>query len=718
MKKIALAAWLIINISITANAQYIFNCSIKNRLTNQPVAAANVIFNKTNKLVSQENGNVRILNIQAGKYPLSVTHTGFIEQPLTVDIPQDTGLLILLSPKAEELDEVIISSSRTNSRIEDLPTKVEVLGSEEVAGENGIKPGNIASLLGDVAGIQIQQTSAVTGNADARVQGLPGKYTQILRDGLPLFAGYSGSFSILQIPPSDLKQIEIIKGASSTLYGGGAIAGIINLVSKTPKLNHTEKAITINQSTLKESNTNAYFSNRNKKWGYTFFTGGTYQQQVDVNKDGLSDLPNIKTIFFHPKLFFYPGTRQTLTIGYDLTYEERKGGDLLVLNGQQDNIHRFFVENKLVRNTLDADLQTKLNDKDLLTIKGTTSFFNRDVSTNTFGMKAQQLSYFSELSYLKKLSRHSIVTGVNFTGENFTKKEPDSTTIPNYQQITLGLFAQDDWKVAEKFIIQTGLRYDHHNDYGNFFLPRVSLLYKLNDHFTTRLGGGFGYKVPSYFAADIDERDYPNIINNNKLVAERSRGINWDINYKQIVGEWNLTVNQMFYITEIRQPLEDSLTANTIRFYNAARPVNTKGFETYVAITNDEFEIYLGYTYTIAKQLYNIKHPNLSLSAKNKFASVIAYEFSPAFRAGIEAAYTGSQYLDDGRITAPYLFAAAMMRYTFKYISLVLNFENLFDYRQTKKENIYTGGISNPVFKQIWAPLDGRVINLSAKISW
>ncbi len=705
--------------SMAASAQYNFKGVIKNAATKEPVQGASVVLNNLNKTVSKLDGSVQIKNIPAGKFSVIITNTGFTEQQVTVDIPQTDSLLVIqLVPKEEQLDEVIVSSSRTNSRIEDLPTKVEVLGSEEVGEENGIKPGNIASLLGDVAGIQIQQTSAATGNADARVQGLPGKYTQILREGLPLFGGYSGSFSILQIPPSDLKQIEIIKGASSTLYGGGAIAGMINLVSKTPKLNHLEREVTINQSTLKESNINAFFSNRSAKFGYTFFTGGTYQKQVDVNKDGFSDVPNLKTVFFHPRLFFYPNAKQTLIVGYNLTYEERKGGDMQLLQQKQDNIHQFFIENKSVRNTADVELETRLNDKDRLTFKGTASFFNRDINTNVFGMKAQQLSYFSELSYLKKLPQHTIVGGINFTGENFTKKNPDSTNIPNYRQKTIGFFVQDDWKLSSKFTAQAGIRIDNHNDYGNFILPRISLLYKLNNYFTTRLGGGLGYKVPTYFVSDIDERDYQKIAPNSNLLPEKSQGINWDINYKQTFDEWRLTVNQMFYITEIKTPVVDASLPGYVYFSNAAKPLNTKGFETYIAATHDELEIYLGYTYTVAKQLFSNTNPYVSLSARNKFASVIAYEFSKKFRAGIEAAYTGSQYLDDGNTTSPYLFAAAMLRYNIKNISLVLNCENIFDYRQTKREGIFTGAVSNPIFKQIWAPLDGRVINLSAKISW
>ena len=719
MRRKLFAALIFLLITASAAAQYTFSCTIKSNVSKEALPGATVALTKQQQAVSKTDGTVLITGVSKGIYTVTVTHTGFATQTISVEIPQPDSLLVIyLQPKEENLEEVIVSSFRTNSRIEDLPTKVEVLGSEEVGEENGIKPGNIASLLGDVAGIQIQQTNAATGNADARVQGLPGKYTQILRDGLPLFGGYSGSFSILQIPPADLKQIELVKGAVSTLYGGGAIAGMINLVSKSPKLNHAEKEITLNQSTLKESNINAYFSNRSKKMGYTIFTGGTYQQQVDVNKDGLSDLPNIKTGFLHPRLFFYPNSKQTIIVGYNLTYEDRKGGDMLVLNKRQDNTHQFFIANRSIRNTADIDFETKLNDKDRLTFKGTASFFNRDINTNVFAMKAQQFSWYSELSYLKKTTQHSIVSGLNFTGENFSKQNPVATAIPDYKYASIGAFVQDDWKLSTAFTAQAGIRFDHHNQFGNFLLPRLSLLYKISNHFTTRLGGGYGYKAPSYFASEIDERYYGNIAVNNNLVAEKSKGINWDINYHQVLDEWHLTVNQLFYITDITRPVSINQTPGSFIFFtNETKPLNTKGFETYIAATHDELELYLGYTYTVARQLFNPVYPNVSLSARNKFAGVIAYEFSEKFRAGIEAAYTGKQYLDDGSTTSPYVFAAAMIRYNIHNISLVLNCENLFDYRQSKNESIFTGSISNPVFKQIWAPLDGRVINLSAKIS-
>jgi iron complex outermembrane receptor protein len=90
-------------------------------------------------------------------------------------------------------------------------------------------------LLNETTGIIAQQISATSNTANIRIQELDGRYTQVLRDGLPIYSGLAEGLSLVQIAPLDLKQVEIIKGSASTLFGGGAISGLINLVSKTPE---------------------------------------------------------------------------------------------------------------------------------------------------------------------------------------------------------------------------------------------------------------------------------------------------------------------------------------------------------------------------------------------------------------------------------------------------------------------------------------------------
>jgi outer membrane receptor for ferrienterochelin and colicins len=697
-----------------------FSCFVKDAAGKESLQGVTAKINGGKSTASDSLGRIAFKNLAAGSIKITFSFVGYENQTHNFQIPQgDTVEIIYLQKKEETEEEVIITSSRTNSRIEDLPTKVEVLGSEEVDEEASTIPGNIASLLGDIAGIQNQRTSGTTGSIDLRVQGLPGKYTQILRDGLPLFGGYSGSFSVLQIPPLDLKQVEIIKGASSTLYGGGAIAGMINLISKTPKLNEQQHSILLNGSTLNEININTFHSGRNKKTGYTFFAGTTLQKAVDVNKDGFSDVPDLKTFFLHPKIFLYPNSKNIITLEYDGTFEDRNGGDLQVLHSTKDNTHQFFIQNKSARNAIAATWENKLNKTEQLNFKGLISFFNRDIVSNVFGMKAFQQSYFTELSYLKKWDKHTLVSGINISGESFQKKSPDSSGINAYSNTIVGIFMQDDWKLTQKLTAQTGLRFDYNDSYNPVLLPRLSLLYKINTHFTTRLGGGMGYKAPSVFTNDVDERELRNHNLAAEIKTEKSYGANWDINYKQKINGWQLTVNQMFYVTQINRPVIANVNGGSnYNYINAGKPLNTRGFETYVAAIHNGLEMYLGYTYTIAKQLYNPAQPFVPLSAKSKFAAVISNEFSHRFRACIEASYTGKQYLDNGTKTPGYLVAAGMLRYDIKNVSLVLNCENIFDYRQTRKESIVFGPTTNPSFKQIWAPVDGRVVNFSVRVNF
>jgi outer membrane receptor for ferrienterochelin and colicins len=704
---------------ISAIGQHPVSFHVRDGASLEKLEGVSVVHDKTKKGGSTDTAGTINFSLPAGPQQFTITIVGYETKTITLNFPLANPIVVIdLQKQEEEINEVIINSSRTDSRIENTPSRVEVLGSEEVEEESGVKPSHIASLLGDVAGIQSQQTSAVTASTDLRIQGLPGNYTQLLRDGMPLFGGYSGSFSILQIPPLDIKQIEIIKGASSTLYGGGAIAGMINIISKKPRLGIKERMLLLNQSTLKETNINVFLSERTKKVGYTFFTGGNYQRQMDINNDGYSDLPLTEDVFFHPTLFFYPNEKNTVSVGINSNFEERKGGDIEIINGYASNFHQFYIRNQTDRNTIDVSWESKLNQSDKITVKGIGSSFNRDITTNVFGMAARQVSWYTEASLLKKIKDHDIVAGTNINGEKLTKSLPDSSLISNYRYITVGFFLQDDWKINSKMILETGFRSDFNSHYGGFALPRISILYNLSASFTARIGGGMGYKIPTVFENEIDERDYKLIKPIADVKPEKSYGVNCDINFKKKLGAVRLTLNQSFYYTKIDHPVILQTSSSAIDFFNAAKPVSSKGIETWAQVSIAGLDAYLGYTVTDAQKKYDLLQPNLELSARNKIAAVVSYEFSSRFRVCVEASHTGKQYLDNGGQSPSYSIFAAMLRYDLKRISFVLNCENMFDYRQTKKENILIPPLTNPRFKQIWGPLDGRGVNLSMKLSF
>jgi outer membrane receptor for ferrienterochelin and colicins len=166
---------------------------------------------------------------------------------------------------AEELEEITVQSTRTSRTIQNTPTRIETIDAEELEEKGNMKPANVSMVLHESTGLLVQQTSATSGNASIRVQGLDGRYTQLLKDGYPNFGNFASGLSILEIPPLDLKQVEVIKGPASTLYGGGAIAGVVNFISKTPT-DKGEFNFIFNQSNIGQTNLGGYISRKNGKF--------------------------------------------------------------------------------------------------------------------------------------------------------------------------------------------------------------------------------------------------------------------------------------------------------------------------------------------------------------------------------------------------------------------------------------------------------------------
>ena len=133
-----------------------------------------------------------------------------------------------------------------------------------------MRPGNISMILAETGGVRVQVTSPGLGAANVRVQGMRGRYTQLLADGLPLYGGQASSLGLLQIPPSDLGQVEVIKGAASALYGGQALGGIINLISKRPG-DAPEGELILNATTRDGQDVSAYGASPSATAGAALF---------------------------------------------------------------------------------------------------------------------------------------------------------------------------------------------------------------------------------------------------------------------------------------------------------------------------------------------------------------------------------------------------------------------------------------------------------------
>ncbi len=207
-----------------------------NSSTGAPLSEVSIAINGKTIKATDVKGTAT-LRLQEGIANLRFTSVGYKAFDTSLSLLYKDTLQISLIEKEKYLEEVVVvASTRNNQRIENAPLKVEVLGHEEMDEESRITPSGVGSILGDISGVQIQQSSAISRNANIKIQGLDGRYTQILKDGMPLYDGFSGGFGILSIPPLDLKQIELIKGSASTLYGGDAIGGLVNIISQAPKL--------------------------------------------------------------------------------------------------------------------------------------------------------------------------------------------------------------------------------------------------------------------------------------------------------------------------------------------------------------------------------------------------------------------------------------------------------------------------------------------------
>ena len=681
---------------------------------NEPIFGATVYFEELEKgAVTDFDGIATFNEIPNGEHIIIVSFLGFETLKTTIQIPSNSDLIFKLKSGGNELDEVVLQSSRSTRTVKKIPTRIEFIGVEEMGEKAIMNPTNISMVLRESTGIQMQQTSLSSGSTNIRIQGLDGRYTQLLRDGFPLYGGFSSGLSILQIPPLDLQQFEIIKGSSSTLYGGGAIAGLINMVSKTPD-EEPALDIMLTQTQALGSTANVFYSKRNEKFGISLYGSGHYQKAYDPEDDGFSNLPKTKSISFNPKFFYYPSDKTTFWLGLNGTYDDRIGGDITKIESGENGIHQYTEENISKRLSSQAVYKTQIDSISSLSIKNSVSFFDRNLTIPDFNFDGKQTNTFTEITYQRETSKADWIFGANLYTSNFD--ENDNATLQRDQtDITYGLFANNIYDLSDSWILETGLRADYNTDFGFFPLPRISLLYKNDNGFSSRIGGGLGYKIPDIFTEEAEFINFENIIGIDKssLKAERSYGVNLDFNYQTRLFETiGFSINQLFYVTAINNGLLLNSTNNGLfAFENATDEILSKGAETNIKFTYKDFRWFLNYALIDTKLNYLAGNPQKPLTAKHNAGSVLMYE-SDKWRIGYETFYTGKQFLSNGTETTDFVTMGLLLMRNFKFGSAFVNFENFTDRRQSRFSPLVLPPHENPEFPEIYAPTDGFIFSV------
>lgn len=571
-------------------------------------------------------------------------------------------------------------------------------------------PGSIVMLLNETTGLRVQETTPALGGAGIRIQGLRGRYTQLLADGLPLYGGQAGALGLLQIPPMDLRQVEVIKGAASALYGSSALGGVVNLISKLPA---DERELLVNATTRAGADALLWLAGDRGRWGYTFLGGVHGQRRTDVDGDAWTDIPSHRRVTARPRLF-RSGDRGRAMMTAGVMHEERRGGGALpdgtasVLDLETTRLDAGATGQLLVGGTVLLDFRASA---------ATTAHDHR------FGARRERdrhATLFGEASLRGVAGAHSWTTGLALQRDAYAARD---VTGFDYTFWTPAWFAQNELSIGGRATFAASARVDRHGEYGTFVSPRASLLLRPAGVMSLRFSAGTGFYAPTPFTEETEEVGLGNVEPLEGLEAERARSASADVGIEVRGIEVHATL--------FASGIEDAVAVRATQDGTAARLENvrgttrTRGTELLLRYRREPWGITASHTYVHATEPApdGAGRREVPLTPRHIAGLVAVYERHGEGRAGIEIYYTGSQRVDDNpyrEVTRPYASVGVLLERRFGRVRAFLNLENLTDTRQTHYDPIVlpAPGPWGRRTTDSWAPLEGRVFNGGLRLTF
>jgi len=617
----------------------------------------------------------------------------------------------------DEVEPIVVQSSRSGRQVQADPIHVEIIAQDEISEKVQMSPGNIAMLVNETGGVRLQVTSPSLGSARIRVQGMRGRYTQLLADGLPLYGGQASSFGLLQVPPSDLGQVEVIKGAASALYGPSALGGVINLISRRPRDVFEGDAL-VNATSRGGQDATAYMAYPlSDAWSGSVIGSLNRQTRQELDGDGWIDMPAYDRWLMRPRLFWEGdnGAKAFATIG--AMSEERTGG---TAPGRVDPDGMAFVQAQKTRR-LDSGFvaDTPVGDGFTAHLRASAMSQRDDKKFGDVLQYDRQATQFAEASLNSRGGLTTWLAGVAVQIDRFR-----SRTFPafDYTYTVPAVFVQAEHDVGEDLTLAGSARWDSHSDYGDRVSPRLSFLYKPGP-WTIRASAGKGFYAPTPFVEEIEAAGLARLAPLQGLKAETASTVSLEGGYAQRPFETYLTLFGSDVSGAVRlDTVSTAPDTEGVRLINAPGMTRTRGAEAMFRYRWRELMLNGSYVYVDSTEPDELgRRRTVPLTPRHTGGLDLMWERRGKGRIGAEAYYTGRQNLEDNPYRSqgkPYLQIGFMGELVVGNARLFVNLENILDERQTKYDPLVLprrspeGGWT----VDAWGPTDGFVANAGIRL--
>lgn len=388
--------------------------------------------------------------------------------------------------KAEVLDEVIISATRTKRQLSSLPLPAQLISKKEIKAVNSIRLTDILN----------EQTGLITvpdfgGGEGIQLQGLDSQYTLILIDGVPLIGRSAGTLDIGRVSVGNIKQIEIIKGASSSLYGNEALGGVINIITEKPESGF-KGDVNYRGGSFGTHDVSSTINYKKNKFGVNTFVNKFSSNGYDlIETDALSTVEPFRNYTLNSK------------ITYDFSEKTKLLFSGRFYHQNQDNIASENLKGESEINEWNTLLKIdhSFNDKfsSYLELYATQykaeEFLNNDIGDSFSRSDFNQLFVRPEFRTTYKLNENNaFIAGIGLTHERLKRTDFFSTPVFNSPY----MYAQYDANPTKKLNIILGARFDDHSEYQSQFSPKGAIRYKINDKVALKSSVGYGFKTPDF----------------------------------------------------------------------------------------------------------------------------------------------------------------------------------------------------------------------------